>query len=127
MRPAQLTPAGTPTAASSRLVITSSTMPYSLASFALMMKSRSVSFGDLLDRLAGVVRQDLVERLAHADDLLGLDLDVDRLARRATVRLVDEHPGVREDEALARASPAARITAAADAAWPMQIVRHVAA
>ena len=36
------------------------------------------------------------------DDLLGLDLDVDRLARRTTVRLVDEHPGVREDEALAR-------------------------
>ena len=67
-----------------------------------MMKSRSVSFGDLLDRLAGVVREDLVEQLAHPDDLLGLDLDVDRLAGRATVRLVDEHPGVREDEALAR-------------------------
>src|SRR4051794_15270725 len=33
-----------------------------------------------LERLAGVVRQDLVEQLAHADDLLGLDLDVDRLA-----------------------------------------------
>ena len=82
--------------------MTSSTMPYSLASIALMMKSRSVSLRDLLDRLAGVVGEDLVEQLAHAHDLLGLDLDVDRLARRATVRLVDEDPGVREDEALAR-------------------------
>src|SRR6478672_11824212 len=56
---------------------------------------------DLLDRLAGVVREQLVEGLAHAHDLLRLDLDVDGLTRRATVRLVDEHPRVREDEALA--------------------------
>ena len=56
------------------------------------------------------------------DDLLGLDLDVDGLALRATVRLVDQHAGVRQGEALARASPAARITAAAEAAWPMQMV-----
>ena len=87
-----------------------------------MMKSRSVSLRDLLDRLAGVVREDLVEQLAHPHDLLGLDLDVDGLAGRATVRLVDQHPGVRQDEALARARRTASSTAAADAAWPMQIV-----
>src|SRR6478735_9593598 len=55
----------------------------------------------LLDLLPGVVGEDLVEGLAHAHDLLGLDLDVDRLARRTTVRLVDQHAGVREDVALA--------------------------
>ena len=49
-----------------------------------------------------MVREQLVEQLAHPDDLLGLDLDVDRLAGSATVRLVDQHPGVREDEPLAR-------------------------
>ena len=57
---------------------------------------------DPLDRLTGVERKDLVEQLAHAGDLTRLDLDVDRLTRRATVRLVDQHAGVREDEALAR-------------------------
>ena len=67
-----------------------------------MMKSRSVSLRDPLERLAGVEREDLVEELAHAHDLLGLDLDVDGLAGRTTVRLVDEHTGVREDETLAR-------------------------
>jgi hypothetical protein len=34
-------------------------------------------------------------------DLARLDLDVDRLPRGATVRLVDEHTRVREDVALA--------------------------
>src|SRR3954467_3007144 len=53
-------------------------------------------------RVAGVVGEDLVEELAHPDDFLRLDLDVDRLARRTTVGLVDEDAGVREDEALAR-------------------------
>ena len=86
------------------------------------MKSRSVSLATFSTAWPGVVRQDLVEQLAHAHDLLGLDLDVDRLTRRATVRLVDQDPGVREDEALARARPTASSTAAADAAWPTQIV-----
>src|SRR5450631_4742353 len=44
-----------------------------------------------IEGLAGVEREDLVEQLTHPHDLLGLDLDVDRLARRTTVRLVDEH------------------------------------
>ena len=82
--------------------MTSSTIPYSLASIALMMKSRSVSLRDLGDVLAGVVGEDLVEERPHAADLLRLDLDVDRLAGRATVRLVDQDARVREDEALAR-------------------------
>ena len=48
-----------------------------------------------LDRLAGVVGQHLVEQLAHAQDLLGLDLDVGGLAGGAAVGLVDQDPGVR--------------------------------
>src|SRR4029077_10376520 len=44
---------------------------------------------DLLEGLAGVEGQDPVEELTHPDDLLGLDLDVDGLAGRAAVRLVD--------------------------------------
>src|SRR5262245_21795952 len=55
----------------------------------------------LLDGLVGVVGHDLVEELAHPDDLLGLDPDVDGLAGRATVRLVDQDARVREGEALA--------------------------
>ena len=66
-----------------------------------MMKSRSVSLATRSSGLTRVEREDLVEQLAHADDLLGLDLDVDGLTRRTTVRLVDQHPCVREDEALA--------------------------
>src|SRR3954451_1940554 len=56
--------------------------------------------GDLLDLLPRVVGEDLVERLAHAHDLLGLDLDVDGLPGGATVGLVDEHPRVGEDVTL---------------------------
>src|SRR5215210_2052233 len=36
--------------------------------------------GDLLEILAGVLGENLVEPLAHVDDLLGMDLDVGRLA-----------------------------------------------
>src|SRR4249919_1554439 len=46
----------------------------------------------LLDGLARVVRQDLVERFPHACDLFGLNLNVDSLALGATVWLVDQHP-----------------------------------
>src|ERR1700693_767781 len=53
--------------------------------------------GDPLDGLSAVEREQLVEELAHAHDLLGLDLDVDRLTGRATVRLVDQHAGVGQD------------------------------
>src|SRR3954452_22052925 len=47
---------------------------------------------DLLDRLARVVRIDLVDALARLEDLLGVDLDVRRLALEAGARLVDEDP-----------------------------------
>src|SRR5450759_5013232 len=43
---------------------------------------------DLLDRLAGVVRQDLVQQLAHPGDLFGLDLDVDGLSGGAAAVLL---------------------------------------
>ena len=39
--------------------------------------------GDLLERLAGVLGDDLVEAAADVDDLLGVDLDVGRLALEA--------------------------------------------
>ena len=55
----------------------------------------------LLDGLAGVLGEQLVQELAVPQDLLGLDLDVDGLALRAAVGLVDEHPRVRQREALA--------------------------
>src|SRR5919108_1682042 len=56
---------------------------------------------DALERLAGVMGQDLLQEVPHPDDLLRLDLDVDRLAGGSTVRLVDQDPGVREGETLA--------------------------
>src|SRR6478672_4208668 len=45
---------------------------------------------DLLHGLAGVVGQHALQELAHAHDLLGLDLDVRRLAARSAVGLVDQ-------------------------------------
>ena len=97
-------------------------MPYSLASSADMTKSRSVSLWILLDRLAGVVGEDLVEQVAHAQDLLGLDLDVGGLAAAAP-----PYGWWSRTRACGRARrlplvPAASSTAAADAAWPKQIV-----
>src|SRR3954453_5647089 len=56
---------------------------------------------DLLDGLTGVVGQDLVEEIAHAQDLLGLDLDVGGLPGAAPPRLVQQHSGVRQRQALA--------------------------
>src|SRR6266498_2220453 len=44
---------------------------------------------DFLDRLAGVLRHDLIEPLADLDDLLGLDADVGGLALEPAARLVD--------------------------------------
>src|SRR5215218_4289271 len=57
---------------------------------------------DLLHVLAGVGGQDLVQHPAHADDLAGLDLDVDRLALGPAGRLVDQDAGMGKAEALAR-------------------------
>src|SRR5215467_4886499 len=51
---------------------------------------------DALDGLAGVPGQDAVQQFARAQDLLGVDLDVRRLALHATPRLMDEDVGVRQ-------------------------------
>src|SRR5207302_1453779 len=58
-----------------------------------------------LDGLAGVLRQDLVEAPAHAQDLLRMDLDVRCLSLKATGRLVNEDARVRQ--AVAHAGRAA--------------------
>ena len=60
-----------------------------------------MSCSDALQRLARVLAQDLVEALLDALDLLGLDLDVGRLALRAAAGLVDHDAGVGQREALA--------------------------
>src|SRR5947209_17395840 len=50
---------------------------------------------DLLDRLARVVGQDLVEEIAHPQDLPRLDLDVGGLACATPPRLVQQHSSMR--------------------------------
>src|SRR4051794_2947703 len=57
---------------------------------------------DLLDRLAGVAGQDLLHLAAHPLDLRGVDLQVGHLTAGLARGLVDEHPGVRQRQALAR-------------------------
>src|SRR5690554_3477387 len=56
---------------------------------------------ELLEALAGVMRQDAVETLAQLDDLFGVDLDVRGLALEAAQRLVDHDARVRQRVALA--------------------------
>src|SRR3990172_3558523 len=60
-----------------------------------------LDFGDVL---SGVLRQNLVQALARAQDLLRLNVDVGGLARNTSRRLVDDDPGVRESETLSRRS-----------------------
>src|ERR1035438_2975497 len=58
-----------------------------------------IAFGvrlDLLDGLAGVQRDDLVEAAAHVDDLPRMDLDVGRLPLEARADLVDQDLRVRQ-------------------------------
>src|SRR3954449_7200514 len=57
---------------------------------------------DLLRGLAGVLRQDPLHLRAHPLDLRGVDLQVGDLAAGLTGGLVDQHPGVRQRQALAR-------------------------
>src|SRR5207247_6924672 len=54
---------------------------------------------DLLDGLAGVVGQDLLDTPALVQDLLSPDGQVGRLTLHSTVRLVDQDAGVGEREA----------------------------
>src|SRR5919202_1983352 len=56
---------------------------------------------DLLLALARVLGVDLVDALARLEDLVGVDLDVGRLALEARRRLVDEDPRVRQRHPLA--------------------------
>src|SRR3954468_23810289 len=56
---------------------------------------------DLVDRLTGVQGKHLVDEISHPEDLLGLQLDVARLASGTTIRLMQEDPGMRQGEALA--------------------------
>ena len=80
---------------------------------------------DVVDVLAGVAGQDLLQQAAHPQDLVGLDLDVaGRPVGALGVGLVDEHPRVGDGEPLAGA-PAADNTAAADALLAMQTVPDV--
>ena len=101
--------------------MTSSTIPYSLACSAVMKKSRSVSCSICSMRLAGVVHQDAVQLLAHAQDLPGLDVDVGGLALHAAQRLVDHDARVGQREALALGARGEE-QRAHQAAWPMQMV-----
>ena len=63
---------------------------------------------DLLEGLAGVEGDQLLQEPAVARDLLGLDLDVDGLALRTTVRLVEQDAGVGQRVALALGARPAR-------------------
>src|SRR5579864_9083644 len=56
---------------------------------------------DLLHRSAGVKRHQHVEALAQAQDVLGMDLDVRRLALEAAERLVNHDIRIGHREALA--------------------------
>ena len=86
----------------SRDEITSSMMPYSSASSASITKSRSVSLWIRSMRLAGVLGEDLLEQVAHPQDLLGRQLEVGDLAvADLAVGLVEQDPAVRQGEALA--------------------------
>src|SRR5215208_5364027 len=60
--------------------------------------------GDLVEVLARVLGDDLVEPLADVDDLPRVDLDVRRLALEARGDLVDEDLRVRKRHTLARGS-----------------------
>ncbi len=76
---------------------------------------------DLLDGLAGVLGEDLVQAGAQRERLAGVDLDVGRLALEAAAGLVDEDPAVGQRRALALRA-AGQTSAPADIAIPQQIV-----
>src|SRR4051794_17420581 len=59
---------------------------------------------DLLQRLPGVLGDDLVEALADVNDLLGVDLDVGRLSGEAARDLMDQDLRVRQRHSLVLAA-----------------------
>ena len=102
--------------------MTSSIRPYSTASSAVRILSRSMSLRTCSSVRPVCSASMLLELRAHPQDLVGLDLDVAAPGRRprctaggsgsARCGSAKRLPGV----------PAASSTAAAEAAWPMQIV-----
>ena len=100
-----------------------STRPYSSASSAVRILSRSMSWLIFSIGRGGVLGQHLLHLAAHPQDLVGLDLQVgDLTAAGLAVRLVDQDPRVRQGRSACPGVPAASSTAAAEAAWPMQTV-----
>ena len=86
-----------------RLWMISSTMPYSLASSAVRILSRSMSSRTCSGRAAAVLGQRGLQQPAHPRDLVGLDLQVGHLTVDALGgRLVDQDAGVLHREPAAR-------------------------
>lgn len=56
---------------------------------------------DHFQRLAGMVRQQLVELGTDLEDFTGMDLDIRSLPLEAAQRLMDHHPGIGQYIALA--------------------------
>ena len=105
----------------SSVIKTSSMRPYSLASPAIMKLSRSVSCLILSTGWPVCLASSSLSVSRVLQDLLGVDLDVRRLALEAAERLVDHDARVRQRVALALGAGREQ-EAPIDAAWPMQIV-----
>src|SRR5574340_860381 len=56
---------------------------------------------DLFHRTAGMLRHQVIEAFAQAQDVFGMDLDVRSLAPEPSQRLVDHHGGIGQGETLA--------------------------
>ena len=85
-----------------RAVTISSTTPYADRRLAAQDEVAIEVGADPLGGLAGGGDEDVDHPLAHLDGLAHLDLHVDRLALHPAVRLVQQHPGVRQRGAHAR-------------------------
>ena len=82
--------------AAERFKVELDTVPARIGAVTLAIGPERVALGDVVgdgvDRLAGVVGQDLVQARAHAQDLARMDIDVGGLALEAAQWLVDHHP-----------------------------------
>ena len=97
-------------------------MPYSSACSAVRKLSRSVSRAICSTGLPVCFAISTLSRCAQAKDVLGVDLDVGRLALEAAQRLVDHHVGIGQREALALGARGEQERAHADAAMPTHSV-----
>ena len=75
-----------------------------------------------LERLPCVVGEDPLGLGSEPDDLIRLEDQVGYGALATGRRLVQQHPGVREDAPPSGGAPAASRIAAVEQAWPMQVV-----